>query len=676
MPVPQLILPRLSVCLFACVASAVLYGHDEVYLPAFEVNGRETSLHGQAISASQGFVGKDDLALSMAEGAGGLLESVPGMVATQHSGSGKANQYFLRGFNLDHGTDFAVSVDGMQVNMPSHGHGQGYADLNFLIPEMVSMVSYLKGPYYAMIGDFASTGSASMQLRDVLVRDFVQASLGEYGKARAVAGIGREWAGGETIFGLELEENNGPWDLDEDLRKRNALFRYTKSSSGERFTVTAMAYDSSWDSTDQIPEREVESGRLSEFGFLDPLVGGRTTRYSLSANWRKDEGHVRTFATAYAIHYDMNLWSNFTYFLDDPVNGDQFEQADRRQTYGLTLGKTFFYRELLGKQTNHTVSLQSRWDTNDQLGLYATRDRERLSTVREDKADVVSTALAYEVKVDWTPRLRSHVGVRIDGTDMTVAGNLPENSGSASDWIASPKFNLIYTMSDAVEWYASAGEAFHSNDARGAAIGIDPLVKSRGGELGLRYQVEGKLNTSVAVWSLDLDSELLYVGDAGNTEASRPSARQGVDWTTFFALSERLNADLDFAWSDARFSDGSDEGDFIPGVVERKWGARLAYKLTDSLSIAARYRYLGGRPLVEDGSVYSDESESVSLRLAWQGEDWDWSLQVSNLFDSRDPDISYFYESRLPGENVSGVGDVHSHVMKPQTLQLRVKRQF
>ncbi|MDQ8179024.1 TonB-dependent receptor [Pelagicoccus sp. SDUM812005] len=661
----------------AClVVACELQAHDAVYLPGFEVTGQDTPLHGEAISASQGFAGGSDLSLSMADGAGGLLEAVPGMVATQHSGSGKANQYFLRGFNLDHGTDFSVSVDGMQVNTPSHGHGQGYADVNFLIPEMVSMVSYLKGPYYALVGDFASTGSASLQLRNVLEQDFAELALEEHGRQRVVAGMGRDWGKADTIFALELESNDGPWELDENLDKRNALFRLSGGSYDERYSVTAMSYDSSWDATDQIPERSVQAGELSDFGFVDPTVGGRTTRYSVSANWRRDVGHVRTFATAYAIHYDMNLWSNFTYFLEDPENGDQFEQADRRQSYGMTFGKTFYYQELFGKQMSQTVALQGRWDAIDRLGLYATKERERLATVREDVADVVSTALAYEAKIDWTPRFRSHLGLRIDGTDMSVRGEQAGNTGSATDWIASPKLNLVYTMNDSVEWYASAGDAFHSNDARGAAVGIDPLVRSHGREIGARYQLSGKVNTSIALWDLDLDSELLYVGDAGSTEASRPSERQGVDWTTFFALSEKVNADLDFAWSDAQFSDSSPDGNLIPGVVERKWGAGVSYQLTESLNLAARYRYFGGRPLVEDGSVYSEASDSVSLRLSREGESWDWTVQVSNLFDSRDPDISYYYESRLPGESLAGVADIHSHVMKPRTVQLRVKRKF
>ncbi|MDQ8201114.1 TonB-dependent receptor [Pelagicoccus enzymogenes] len=662
---------------FLLIFSAVwLRAHDAVYLPAFEVAGRESSLHGEASSASQGFVGADELQLSLGEGSGGLLEAVPGMVATQHSGSGKGNQYFLRGFNLDHGTDFAVSVDGMPVNIASHGHGQGYADLNFLIPEMVSMVSYLKGPYYSMVGDFSSAGSASLQLRDLVERDFAEVGIGDYGQQRFVSGVSRELAGGDSLFGLELENNDGPWDLDENLRKRNGLFRYSKGNYDQKFSLTFMGYDSSWTATDQIPEREVESGRLSDFGFVDPTVGGRTSRYSLSANWKRDRGHVRTFATAYGIHYDMNLWSNFTYFLDDEEDGDQFEQADRRQTYGLSLGKVFYYQELWGKQVNHTVILQGRWDEIDKLGLYKTRERSRLEAVREDAASVVSTALAYEATLDWTARLRSQVGMRWDRVDGEVDAIGGLASRKAGDDIVSPKANLIFTQNDAFEWYASFGEAFHSNDVRGMVDGADPLAGSQGSELGLRYQIPGKLNASLAVWDLDLDSELLYVGDAGTNEISGASERNGVDVAVYAALSENLSMDLDYTWSDARYRDAAAGEAFIPGVVEEKLGLGAVYRFGEDYDVSLRYRYFGGRPLDEAGSVFSESSETVSLQVAGRLSDWEWTAQLSNLFDSRDPDISYYYESRLPGEPSGGVADIHSHVMKPRRLQLTLRRLF
>ncbi|MBC2606122.1 TonB-dependent receptor [Pelagicoccus albus] len=667
---------RLGSCSLGVGLALTLYADSTIYLPAFQVVGQETSLHGEAVSASQGYVGSDDLALLMAEGAGGLLESVPGMIATQHSGTGKANQYFLRGFNLDHGTDFLVTVDGMPINMASHGHGQGYADMNFLIPEMVSMVSYLKGPYYAMVGDFSSAGSASMSLRNVFAQDFAELALDEYGQQRFVAGVSRELEAGNTLFAMELEDNDGPWDLDENLQKRNGVFRFSKEGAGQRFSLTAMAYDASWDATDQIPDRLVESGEISEFGYIDPTVGGRSTRYSLSANWRLDDKDQRTFASVYAIHYDMNLWSNFTYFLEDQENGDQFEQADRRQLYGFNFGKSYYHVELLGKQTTHTLSVSGRWDDIDRLGLYATRERERLSTVREDEVDVKMVSGAYEMRVNWTPRLRSQVGIRFDNTDISVLGDQVENSGDAGDSIASPKANLVYTMNDNMEWYLSAGESFHSNDARGAVVGVDPLVASRGHEFGFRYQLAGKFNSSVAFWSMNLDSELLYVGDAGGTEASLSSERSGVDWTTFFAISERLNADLDFAWSDGSFAEGPADQRFIPGVVKKKWGGGLSYRLSDAMSLGLRYRFFGERPLIEDGSVMSEASESVSLRISGKHGDWEWMAQVSNLFDSRDPDISYYYESRLLGELAEGVADIHSHVMKPRRLQVSLKRLF
>lgn len=655
----------------------MLSAHDAVYLPSINVVGKETSLHGEAMSASQGYVGGEDLEIATASGGSDLLEAVPGLIATQHSGSGKAKQYFLRGFNLDHGTDFAAMVDGMQVNMPTHGHGQGYADTNFVIPEMVSMVSYLKGPYYAMVGDFSSTGSANISFRDVLEQDFAQFSVAEDERYRTVGGLSRSALGGEVLVGVELEQNEGPWELDENLQKQNAMVRYSGGSYDERFSLTAMFYDSSWDSTDQIPQRAIDDGSLSIYGYVDPTVGGRTTRYSLSGNWRKDVEHTRTFATAYSIYYDMNLWSNFTYFMDDPENGDQFEQADRRLSHGVTLGKTFYYQEIFGKQTNHTIALQGRWDAIDRVGLYNTRARERLSTTREDQVDVLSTGLAYEFEVDWSARLRSHIGVRFDGVRQESESLIGAASGEADEWLTSPKFNLVYTQNESLEWYASYGKGFHSNDARVASLGgtVDPLAASEGMEAGARYQVNGVFNTSVALWSLDLDSELLYVGDAGETEASRPSERWGVDWTSFVAMGERWTADFDFAWSDAQFSDVSPDGNYIPGVVERKMSAGLSYRWGENGRASVQYRYFGDRPLVEDGSVRSESSEAVNLTVTGGSDAWKWTLQLFNVFDSQDPDISYYYESQLEDETIP-VADIHGHVMKPRTFMATLRRNF
>jgi outer membrane cobalamin receptor len=256
---------------------------------------------GRADAASQGTVSGEALEHRPLPRPADVLEAVPGMVVTQHSGGGKANQYFLRGFNLDHGTDFAVQVDGMPVNLPSHAHGQGYADLNFLIPELVDHIHYRKGPYYADQGDFSAAGAAHLHLRRSLPSAFSELTAGSYGYRRALIGGNRELGDANLLGALELGAANGPWEHAEGLRKLNAVARYAKGGDRNGLSVTAMAYSSRWNATDQIPARAVDSGQLGRFGALDPSDGGESSRYSLSAQWSKSEGNAATRANVYLI---------------------------------------------------------------------------------------------------------------------------------------------------------------------------------------------------------------------------------------------------------------------------------------------------------------------------------------------------------------------------------------
>ena len=348
------------------------------------VTPEDAELVGEADAASQGTVDADQLAHRPLLRPAELLEAVPGVIVTQHSGSGKANQYFLRGFNLDHGTDFAVHVDGMPVNLPSHGHGQGYADLNFLIPELVERIHYLKGPYYADQGDFSSAGAAHVQLKDDFGRGFAELSAGTFGYRRALLG-GTQGAGdGARLLGaVELARDDGPWDRPEDLRKVNALLRYARGTELRGLTITGMAYSNRWNATDQIPLRAVDGGQLGRFGGVDNTDGGRSERYSLSTRWTTSDALSSTRANAYVARSDLRLFSNFTYFLDDPVNGDQFEQVDRRTVLGG--GAAHTWRSTLGgRQVEHTAGVQLRHDDIGEVGLHHTVAQRRLATIRAD----------------------------------------------------------------------------------------------------------------------------------------------------------------------------------------------------------------------------------------------------------------------------------------------------
>ncbi len=647
------------------------------------VTPEDAELVGEADAASQGTVDAGQLAHRPLLRPAELLEAVPGVVVTQHSGTGKANQYFLRGFNLDHGTDFAVHVDGMPVNLPSHGHGQGYADLNFLIPELVERIHYRKGPYYADQGDFSSAGAAHVQLKDDFGRGFAELGVGSFGYRRALLGGTQAAGDGARLLGaVELARDDGPWDRPEDLRKVNALLRYARGTDLQGFTVTGMAYSNRWSATDQIPLRAVDAGRLGRFGTVDDTDGGRSERYSVSTRWTTSDALSTTRASAYVVRSDLRLFSNFTYFLDDPVNGDQFEQVDRRTVLGG--GAAHTWRGTLGgRPVEHTAGVQLRHDDIGEVGLHHTVAQRRLATIRDDSVAQSSAGIFYLNTVTWAPWLRSTAGLRADALRFKVDSDTPVNSGSGSDRVLSPKLGLVLGPWSNVEYFANYGYGFHSNDVRGATITVDPasgaaaervtpLVRSKGGELGLRAAPFKGVSTSLALWRLDVDSELLFVGDAGTTEPSRPSRREGVEWGTYVKASRSVTADFDVTWSKARFRDDDPVGHHIPGSTSRTLSGGLTYS-SGPWSGGLRLRYFGPRPLVEDDSVRSASSMLVNARLGYAvSRRLRLGVEVLNLFDREVDDIAYFYESQLRGEP-GPVSDRHFHPAEPRTVRVSLR---
>ncbi|MEN3976394.1 TonB-dependent receptor [Emcibacter sp. SYSU 3D8] len=642
--------------------------------------GRAFSLAGKAFTASEGIVGYSDLSKRPILRAGELVEVIPGMIATQHSGTGKANQYFLRGFNLDHGTDFAARFEGMPVNMPTHGHGQGYLDLNFIIPEIVEYVSYEKGPYHADVGDFSSAGSAAFKTYDRLGQGFVHASIGNQGYYRLVAADSMNAAGGTLLLAGEAHFYGGPWELDENLEKFNALMKYTGEVGGADTQFIATAYRALWDSTDQVPLRAVDGGLIPRKGFIDPDLGGQTTRLSLSG--RMDWGRLE--AQVYGIYYRLNLFSNFTYFLEDPVNGDQFEQADERAILGGSL--SWVNDVTLGAMpVTIRAGLDLRYDDIMSVGLFHTAGRERIGTVRDDKVQELMVSLHGEAELHLSDRLRAIFGARVDWLSWDVAArSLPVNSGDGDDAILSPKGTLAWRVADGLELYASYGRGFHSNDVRGATISIDPktgepvgavpaLVRSDGAELGLRVEANDRLSVTVAGFWLDLQSELVFVGDAGATEPNEATRRYGIEASAFWKATDWLVFDLSGAMTRARFRNVDD--DRIPNSVGFVLGGGAVVTLPEGFTASLRVRHLGNAPLIEGNSMRSRSTTLVNAGLSYDFGEFEVGLELLNILNSRDNDITYFYESRLRGET-AGVEDVHFHPVEPLTIRGSVRVKF
>lgn len=657
-------------------------GADDFVLQRVLVEGSRINQIGLTDSASSGTVGAKDLENRTVYRPGELLEATPGLIASQHSGEGKANQFYLRGFNLDHGTDLATWVDGMPVNQRSHAHGQGWTDLNFLIPELVTRLDYRKGPYSSADGDFASAGKASLSYANRLVAPVASVTLGEDAYARTVLAGSPQALGGSLLYALELMKNDGPWTRPDGYRKVNAVLRYSRGYSNNGWTVTAMHYRGHWNSTDQIPLRAVQSGQLNRFDAIDPGDGGEAQRSSISGSWRRTTGDSASALSAYVIRNQLDLYSNFTYFLNDPVNGDQFAQPDRRVTTGLDGSHTWHaWKSADGKlASDMTVGFQLQ---NDNIfnGLYDTRARRRIATTREDHIVETSGAVYLENATMWNDALRTVVGVRANNYRFDVDGDRLENAGRAHDTLVTPTLSVAYAPWKHTELYLNYGHGFHSNDARGTVASVDPktldpvdrtpgLVRSRGMELGLRTVAIPKMETTVSLYRLDFDSELTYIGDAGNTEAGDPSRRYGVELSNIYRANKWVSLNVDAAYARARSRGGNPDGDRIPGAVEGVAQLGLTVDRVGPWSGALRLRYFGPRPLIEDDSVRSHASTTLNGRIAYRlGKDMRLELEGFNLTDRRDSAIDYYYESRLANET-EAVEDIHFHPIEPRTFRL------
>lgn len=670
-----------STFLLLCLPADLRAHTEETLLEELVVLGRRGHLAGEARSASEGVTGHMDLSIRPFLRPGDLLEAIPGMIVTQHSGSGKSNQMFLRGFNLDHGTDFSTTLDNMPVNMRSHGHGQGYTDINFLIPETVERMNFVKGPYHAELGDFSSAGGVNIQTFNTLTNQ-LSLSSGENGFQRVLAMGSLPLAGMQLSGAVEAHRYDGPWvDVEEDVKKLNGLIKLTGGSKLAPWHASVMHYDNEWNSADQVPGRAVRAGQISSLGSIDPTLGGNTRRSSLSYGYERTRGDHKMDWSAYVIDYEMNLWSNFTYLLDDPALGDQFKQVDDRTI----LGGSYHHHW----NPSARASIQHRWgatlrhDDIDSVGLYRTQARQRTASIRQDIVDETSLGLYYESIWSFASQWRAVLGTRIDLYRFDVRADDPRNSGSDRDGMFSPKGSLIYRHSPTTEWYVSAGKGFHSNDARGvtqqadpvsgeAVDAVDPLVTSIGGELGVKTQRERSWNLAASLWYLELDSELLFVGDRGTTEASRPSERWGIELNNVWMINTMWSVEADIAWSDSRFSDGAVEGDNIPGALKTVLSATISAQYPSGWFGSLRLRYFDGASLVEDGSEEANSATLAHLALGWGGERYELRADVLNLLDSDDRDIEYFYASRLAGEPLEGVEDRHFHRFEPRQIRFTV----
>lgn len=668
-----------------CVFSAAQEVQDASTLEEMVVTGKAENLLSQAATSSEGHADFKEIAERPFVRRSEILEIVPGMVTTQHAGGGKATQYFLRGFNLDHGTDFAVSVDRMPINMRSHAHGQGYADLNGLLPELVKSIDYTKGTYTARNGDLSTAGSADFVLWDVLPQGIASVEWGEHDYYRMLLAESFTVGKGTLTLGGEWNTYNGPWVREENFERWNGFARYFQGDEENYISVTGMGYGGEWDSSDQIPRRAVWDGSLDPFGNLDDSNGGESHRYSLQFDLKTTKGSEVTRYSAYGVYYDLDLFSNFTYYLDDPIRGDQFEQQENRSIFGGEIVREWQDRSFMNREAEYAVGFQTRHDVIDDIGLYKTERRERHDTVRVDDIYEASYGVFAESTVKWTPWFRTVAGVRADAFFFDVTSDNAANSGDDWDGIVSPKLSAIFGPWNDTEIYVNFGTGFHSNDARGVnntvdpvtgdpLDAVDPLVRTIGGEIGVRTQVIPTLTSTLSLWWLDSDSELVYVGDAGLNEAGPASRRVGVEWTNYWRPNDWLTVDGEIALTHARFRDQG-QADHIPNSIPVMFSGGISLGKEEGFFGGLRARAFAARPLEETGEVEGKNTFTLNAQVGYRTKDWEVALECLNVLDRNDNDVEYYYPSQLSSE-VSEVDDIHFHPAEPRMVRLKMTYHF
>jgi len=652
------------------------------------VTAERLGLIGTARTASEGVVVDAELTLAPAYRPGQLLETVPGLDVTAHSGEGKANQYLMRGYNLDHGTDLAIYVDDMPVNEPTHAHGQGYADVNFMIPELATNVRYSKGTYYANEGDFASVGAVHLNYLNAL-DDQIALTAGTLGFQRLFTAASQAVGEGRLLGALELQHYDGPWDNPDDQRKVNAVLRYSRGGDHEGYSVTGMFYHGLWNSTTDQPARAMSEGLIGRFGSLDPSDGGLAQRASVSARFLAEAGGGQLVANGYVINNQLTLWNDFTHFLADPVNGDQEAQREDRITVG---GGASFTRtdEISGLRNEWLLGVSTRFDFND-VSRVPARNRvtlpasaDPLNAFERDRVHLSDVAAYVQTTTHWQPWLRTVVGLREDSIQGSDSGT---NAGNANASLFQPKASLIVAPLATTEFYLSAGRGFHSDDLRGVdqaavagAAGAPLIARQDGEEIGVRQQLGRRLSVTMALFSLDAQSETTYDPDAGQDSAGPASRRRGFELNVTYQAAAWLELYGSYSADHARFKTPFDDGTghvgrYLPNAPFATGSFAAYVKDLGAWGGGLQYRYLGAYPLSSDGAVRgSGYGEwNGDIHYGFRG-GWQLALGVYNITNKKANAVEFWYVDRLPGEPAGGAADIHIHPLEPISARLTLSK--
>lgn len=592
-----------------------------------------------------------------------VLRILPGLFIGQHAGGGKAEQIFLRGFDIDHGTDVQISVDGMPVNMVSHAHGQGYADLHFLIPETVALVDFGKGPYFADKGNFATAGYAQFKTKDKLKKSLFSLEAGRFNNYRALGMLKLLNTEKHNIYmASEYMISDGPFESSQNFIRNNLMFKYSgELENGSRLSAVASHFTSKWDASGQIPQRLVDEGTITRFGAVDDTEGGQTSRTNFALDYSQpvnDNTFVKT--NFYYVMYDFELFSNFTFFLDDPVNGDQIRQKEDREIFGFqtTWNHSSFLKNT-GAFLKLGVGLRSDEIKDNELSSTLNR-KTTLSRRQFGDVDEKNIFAFADLELDFGDLL-IQPAVRFDMFKFNYVNNLDTlyDNKSTSKGTVSPKLNFIYNASNNLQVFLKTGVGFHSNDTR---VIIEQQTASiipaaYGADLGAIYKPVPRLITNIALWYLGLDQEFVYVGDAGIVEPSGKTKRMGVDLGFRYQISSKLFANADFNYAHARSTEEPEGQDYIPLAPSFTSTAGLSYSYK-KINAGIDARYLMDRPANEDNSIIAEGYLITDVNASYQIKNINIGIIVENLFNQEWKETQFATETRLFNE-VNPVEEIH-----------------
>ncbi len=650
------------------ILSDVAWGHepeDTITIPEVPVTAERP-----VAASSQQFIPDKEILLQPQGRPAQVLRLIPGFVAVEHSGgAGKADQYFLRGFDADHGTDVAFFADNMPINLRTHGHGQGYTDLNFIIPETIQGLDVVKGTYHTEFGDFATAGAVTFKSREVLRENVVQAVGGMFDTQRYLLMLSPTKDKVRTLLAAEGYYTNGPFENNNRYFRFNVFGKATFNPTvRSEFSVTGSYHQGQWNASGEIPFRAVTDGTIGRFGSIDPSEGGNTKRATGRLQYHYDTtSGGRFFADAYGMYYNLNLFTNFTFFLNDEENGDGINQQDRRTMFGGNLG----YRqagEFFGIPSAATVGFQLRNDTIPNIRLGTQTKRNPTGTIIQSAVEEASYSPFLKLEFQPLSWMRLAGGVRADYFTFDVrntCGTCPEQPAGRKDSDqVSPKVNLILGPWANTELFANWGIGFHSNDARSTVVDAStPLARAQGAEVGIRSKPWGpdRVELIATFWTLNLASELVFVGDEGTTEARGPTQRYGVEVAARGQLWGPLYFNSSFTWTHAQF----ENGDAIPLAPELTAYAAAILRWPEGLSSQLQATYLGVRPLTEDRRINApswidfDLTERYLIPLKLPHGHLEAILFIQNLFNTNWEQATFAFTSRLPNEPSGGVQDIH-----------------